>query len=185
MPSNDERRKGLRASLPAEFYFNILESAEVYSRGQASVIRRLGAIDSIKVPVPKTESQLLLSRIDQKLSLLVGLLAESSSRKSYTNHAVVLDISEFGLSFGHALDIPSESFIEIGLQLPTVDSRMMDIAGRIIHVKNPTEDNSPYRHIYGVEFTDVSAKDQNEIVQWIFSHQREQIRRRRELTTGT
>lgn len=180
MPSSNERRKGLRAALPAEFYFNILGSADEYTRGQASVLRRLGAIDSVKMPPPKTESQMLLSRIDQKLSLLIGIAAERASRKSYTNHGVVVDISEFGLAFGHTLDIEDGAVIEIGLQLPNSDNRIMDIAGRIVHVKDPGSPDSPYLHIYGVEFTDIQGRDQNDIVQWIFSHQREQIRRRRE-----
>ena len=181
MPSNDERRKGLRAALPAEFYFNILSSADEFTRGQASVLRRLGAIDSVKAPAPKTESQIFLSRIDQKLSILIGMMAETSSRKSYIHHGIVLDISEFGLAFGHALDIEDGSNIEIGLQLPDSDTRIMDIAGRVVHVKPPPEGDTKFSHIYGVEFTDIQGKDQNDIVQWIFSHQREQIRRRREL----
>lgn len=183
MPSSDERRKGLRASLPAEFYFNILGSPDEYTRGQASVLRRLGSIDALKVPPPKTESQILLSRIDQKLSLLIGIMAEKSTRKSYTNHGTVVDISEFGLAFGHMLDIPSGSSIEIGLQLPAGDNRLMDIAGRIVHVKSPADASINFARIYGVEFTDIQGKDQNDIVQWIFSHQREQIRRRREMQT--
>ena len=182
MPSSDERRKGLRAALPAEFYFNILSSADEYTRGQASVLRRLGAIDAVKAPPPKTESQILLSRIDQKLSLLIGILAERSSRKSYVNHGLVVDISEFGLAFGHAMEIESGAPIEIGLQLPGGDGRLLDIAGRVVHIKAPQEPDSPFRHIYGIEFTDIQGKDQNDIVQWIFSHQREQIRRRRELS---
>ncbi len=183
MPSSDERRKGLRAALPAEFYFNILGSADEYTRGQASVLRRLGAIDAVKIPTLKTESQFLLSRIDQKLSLLIGMLAERASRKSYINHGVVVDISEFGLAFGHVLEIDSGAIIEIGLQLPNAENRLMDIAGRIVHVKPPANKDSAFAHIYGVEFTDIQGKDQNDIVQWIFSHQREQIRRRRELST--
>lgn len=180
MPSSNERRKGLRAALAAEFYFNILGSADEYTRGQASTLRRLGAIDSVKIPPPKTESQMLLSRIDQKLTLLIGMAAEKASRKSYTNHGLVVDISEFGLAFGHTLDIENGAVIEIGLQLPNSDNRIMDIAGRIVHVKDPIEPGSPFLHLYGVEFTDIQGRDQNDIVQWIFSHQREQIRRRRE-----
>lgn len=182
MPSSDERRKGLRAALPAEFYFNVLTSEAEFSRGQSSALRRLGAIDASRVPPPKTESQMLLTRIDQKLSLLIGMLAENSSRKSYTGHGVVLDISEYGLAFGHALEFPGQSALEIGLQLPDADSRLMDIAGRIVHVKNVPAPNAGLAYVYGVEFTDIQSKDQNDIVQWIFSHQREQIRRRRELS---
>jgi len=108
------------------------------------------------------------------------MLAENTSRKSYTNHGIVIDISEFGLSFGHALDLENGTSLEVGLQLPSSDSRVMDIAGRVVHIKAPTEADYPFKHIYGVEFTDIQGKDQNDIVQWIFSHQREQIRRRRE-----
>ncbi|MDR3038665.1 MAG: PilZ domain-containing protein [Candidatus Adiutrix sp.] len=185
MSAGTERRKGLRASVPAEFYFNVLGSPDEYTRGYTSVLKRLGGIDAIKPPPARTESQILLARIDQKLSLLVGLLAETSSRKSYTNQAAVVDISEYGLSFAHSQTIEHGTSIEIGLQLPMGENtRLMDIAGTIVHVKTPTEPGSGFKHIYGVEFFDIQGKDQNDIVQWIFSHQREQIRRRRERENG-
>ena len=180
MPSSDEKRKGLRATLPAEFYFNLLGSVQEYTRGQASVLRRLGAIDSLKTNLPETTDQIFLSKIDQKLSLLIGMIAEKSSRKSYTSHGIVIDISEFGLSFAHSLDISMDTILEIGLQLPGSDQRLMDIAGQVVHVENPPDTSSSFAHVYGIEFTNIQGKDQNAIVQWIFSHQREQIRRRRE-----
>ncbi|UQZ91008.1 hypothetical protein C4J81_18005 [Deltaproteobacteria bacterium Smac51] len=180
MPSSDERRKGLRAALPAEFFFNVLGATGDYVRGQSSVTKRLASIDSIKIMPPKTEAQALLYRIDQKLSLIIGMMAESSSRKTYLYQGTVQDISEFGLSFGHAMVIESGAVLEIGLKLPNPESALMDIAGKVVHVKNPTDPASGYSHIYGVEFFDILSKDQNDIVQWIFTHQREQIRRRRE-----
>jgi c-di-GMP-binding flagellar brake protein YcgR len=76
---------------------------------------------------------------------------------------------------------PKGVTIEIGLQLSKGDSRLMDIAGRIVRAMPPSEPDSPFAMSYGVEFSDIQAVDQNEIVQWIFSNQREQIRRRREL----
>lgn len=180
MPSSDERRKGLRATLPAEFFFNLLGSTHDYVRGQSSVTRHLSSIDSIKIVPPKTESQTLLYRIDQKLSLIIGMMAESSSRKNYLYHGTVLDISEFGLAFGHAMVIELGAIMEIGLKLPGPETGLMDIAGRVVHIKEPAGQDPSYSQIYGVEFFDVLGKDQNDIVQWIFTHQREQIRRRRE-----
>ncbi|MDR1921361.1 MAG: hypothetical protein LBS31_06405, partial [Candidatus Adiutrix sp.] len=103
MPSSDERRKGLRARLPLEFFFNVLGASEEYTRGQVSIVKRLAAIDAIRISAPKTEAQALLTRIDQKLSLLVGLMADRFTHKNYLHQAVVHDISEFGLAFGHTL----------------------------------------------------------------------------------
>ncbi len=180
MPSSDERRKGLRASLPAEFFFNILNEPGDYVRGQSSVIKRLASIDSIKIVPPKTDVQSLLYRIDQKLSLIIGMMAEGSNRKSYTYHGTVQDISEFGLAFGHAMEIELGAVLEIGLKLPGPDTGLMDIAGKVVRLLESPEQNPGYSYVYGVEFFDVLSKDQNEIVQWIFTHQREQIRRRRE-----
>jgi len=181
MASGAERRKALRAAVPAEFYFNLLGSSEEFTRGRTSVLKRLGAIDSVKPPPARTESQILLARIDQKLSILVGILAETSSRKSYTNHAEVVDISEFGLAFVHTMPIDKGTPIEVGLQLPMGENtRIMDIAGTVVHVKKSPEPGEALKNIYGVEFFDIQGRDQNDIVQWIFSHQREQIRRRRE-----
>jgi hypothetical protein len=180
MASNDERRKGVRVALPAEFYFNILHSDAEYSRGQFSVFRRLAAIDAVQVPPFRTEAQILLSRIDQKLSILIGLLAERSSQKNYSYYGIAADISEFGLSFGHNHTFPKGATIEVGLQLSKGDSRLMDIAGRIVRAMPSPEPDATFAMSYGVEFTDIQGVDQNEIVQWIFSNQREQIRRRRE-----
>jgi hypothetical protein len=180
MTTGAERRKALRAAVPAEFYFNVLGSPEEYCRGQVSVFKRLEAIDAIKTPPARTESQILLTRIDQKLSILVGILAEGSSHKSYTKHAMVVDISEFGLAFVSKMEFERGTPIEVGLQLPTKDHRIMDIAGTIIHIKKTTEPGNLFSYIYGVEFFDIQSRDQNEIVQWIFAHQREQIRRFRE-----
>jgi len=181
MTSVDERRKALRAAVPAEFYFNLLDSHEEYTRGRASVLKHLGAIDAVKVPPARTESQIFLSRIDQKLSILVGILAESAIRKSYIHHAELVDISELGLSFVHTLVIEQGTTIEIGLQLPMGDStRMMDIAGKVVNIKPAPDPGDELKHVYGVEFFDIQGKDQNDILQWIFAHQREQIRRRRE-----
>jgi hypothetical protein len=181
MVSGDERRKALRASVQAEVYFNVLGSPEEYTRGQGSILKRLGAIDAVKVPPARTESQVLLTRIDQKLSLLVGLLAETSTPKIYTSNGVVVDISECGLAFTHTQKFELGTVLEMGLQLPTTeDARMMDVAGKIVNVRASAEPGEKSKNIYGVEFFDITGKDKNDIVQWLFAHQREQIRRRRE-----
>lgn len=168
--------------MPSEFFFNTLNSPADYVRGQSSVIKRLAGIDAIKTTLPKTEAQTLLYRIDQKLSLIVSMMAENSSRKSYFYQGTVGDISETGLGFGHSMNIELGTVLEIGLKLPNSDVPLMDIAGKVVNVKDP-DDPEKYpgiSHIYGVEFFDILGKDQNDIVQWIFTHQREQIRRRRE-----
>jgi hypothetical protein len=180
MASSEERRKGLRAVMPTQMLFNVLDSPGEYIRGQNSTVKRLAALDAEPVPKPKTESQMLLDRIDRKLSLILSILAETSTRKNYMNQAMVLDISEFGLSFGHYTDFPIGTALEIGLVLPYTEARLMDIAGRVVRTLENDENISGERYMYGFEFTDILGSDQNEIVQWIFTKQREEIRRRRE-----
>ncbi|MDR2354527.1 MAG: PilZ domain-containing protein [Deltaproteobacteria bacterium] len=180
MPSNEERRKGLRAIMPTQMLFNVLDNPGEYIRGQDSTVKRLAALDAEAIPQPKTESQILLARIDRKLSLILSILAESSTRKNYMNQAMVQDISEFGLSFGHYTDFPIGTYMEIGLILPYTEGRLMDILGRVVRILSGAENTSPEPFMYGFEFTDILGSDQNEIVQWIFTKQREEIRRRRE-----
>jgi c-di-GMP-binding flagellar brake protein YcgR len=180
MSSNEERRKGLRASLPTQMLFNVLDSPGEYIRGQDSTVKRLAAMDAEPLPQLTSASQVLLSRIDRKLSLILSIMAETSTRKNYMNQAMVQDISEFGLSFGHHSDFPIGSYLEIGLVLPYSDGRLMDIMGRVVRILDPSENLTGDPQVYGFEFTDVLSSDQNEIVQWIFTKQREEIRRRRE-----
>ncbi|MDR2386287.1 MAG: PilZ domain-containing protein [Deltaproteobacteria bacterium] len=180
MSSNEERRKGLRATLPTQMLFNVLDKPNEYIRGQDSTVKRLANMDSEPLPQLTSASQILLSRIDRKLSLILSILAETTSRKNYTNQAMVQDISEFGLSFGHNSEFPIGMYLEIGLCLPYTDGRLMDIMGRIVRILDQEENLTGDPHVYGFEFTDVLSSDQNEIVQWIFTKQREEIRRRRE-----
>ncbi|MDR3204039.1 MAG: PilZ domain-containing protein [Deltaproteobacteria bacterium] len=180
MSSNEERRKGLRANLPTQMLFNVLDKPNEYIRGQDSTVKRLAAMDSEPLPNLTSASQILLHRIDRKLSLILSILAETSARKNYTNQALVQDISEFGLAFGHHSEFPIGTCLEIGLVLPYTDGRLMDILGRVVRTFSPEENLTGERYVYGLEFTDVLSSDQNEIVQWIFTKQREEIRRRRE-----
>jgi hypothetical protein len=180
MSSNEERRKGLRAMMPTQMLFNVLDNPGDYIRGQNSTVKRLAALDAEPAPKPKSESHILLEKIDRKLSLILSILAESSTRKTYMNQAMVQDISEFGLSFAHYTDFPIGTCLEIGLVLPYTDGRLMDIMGRVVRILDPIENLTGDPLVYGFEFTDVLSSDQNEIVQWIFTKQREEIRRRRE-----
>ena len=184
--SGVERRKALRASVPAELFFNMLGSPAEYARGHASILKRLGVIDAVQAPQARTESQILLTRIDQKLSILVGIMAETANRKNYINHAAVVDLSECGLAFSHTMDLEKGTVLEMGLQLPVGHStRIIDLAGTIVNRRQPQEsgEGEGLKNIYGVEFFDIQSKDQSDILQWIFDHQREQIRRRREKET--
>ena len=180
MSSNEERRKGLRAMLPTQMLFNVLENPSEYIRGHDSTVKRLAALDAEPLPKPKSESHVILARIDRKLSLILSILAESSNRKNYMNQAMVQDISEFGLAFGHYTDFPIGTCLEIGLVLPYTEGRLMDILGRVVRIIPAEEAQTHDRFVYGFEFTDILGSDQNEIVQWIFTKQREEIRRRRE-----
>jgi len=176
-----ENRKTLRTALTADVFFNILESPDDYGRGQTSILKRLGVIDALKAPPARTESQILLTRIDQKLSILITILAEHSGRKKYDNHASVVDVSETGLGFVHTMQLKKGTILEMGLQLSMGDNnRIIDLAGKIVNLRKQSESEDGLVIVYGVEFFDVLGKDQNDILQWIFAHQREQIRRRRE-----
>ncbi|MDR1050507.1 MAG: PilZ domain-containing protein [Deltaproteobacteria bacterium] len=180
MSFNEERRKGLRANLPSQMLFNVLDKPNEYIRGQDSTVKRLAHMDSEPLPQLTSASQILLNRIDRKLSLILSILAETSARKNYTNQAMVQDISEFGLSFGHSSEFPIGMHLEIGLILPYTEGRLMDILGRVVRILDKEENLTGDPYVYGLEFTDVLSSDQNEIVQWIFTKQREEIRRRRE-----
>jgi hypothetical protein len=174
--------------MPTQMLFNVLDNPAEYIRGQDSTVKRLAALDAEPMPKLKSESQIILARIDRKLSLILSILAESSTRKNYMNQALVQDVSEFGLSFGHYTDFPIGTYLEIGLVLPYTEGRLMDILGRVVRIlpsaelpPQPVPSSTGERFVYGFEFTDILGSDQNEIVQWIFTKQREEIRRRREI----
>ena len=178
-----ERRRSARANVKTDCYFNILHSIEEYSTGHVSFLKRLRLIDSVKPPASRTESQILLARIDQKLSILVEIMAEKASgRKSYLHHATSVDISEHGVAFihPHLDELKLGALLEIGFELPVAGSlKILEFASKVAHIKESPDPEDTVNNIYGVEFVEIKGKDQNEIVQWIFDQQRDQLSRQR------
>ena len=175
-----ENRKALRTVLPAEIFFNVLNSPDEYGRGNASILRRMVAMDSVQPTPGNTAAQILLSRLDQKLSMVISLLSEFSVQKHYDYHATLINASEFGLAFISSRKLSEGTNLEIGLQLSFVDARVIDIGGKVVNSRLDLDSGDKAQFIYGVEFFDILGKDQHSIMQWLHEYQREQIRRRKE-----
>lgn len=146
--------------------------------GQSSILCQLSEIDGEPMPEPNTAANQYLQRINLKLSLLISLLADKATSKTYLYGGQIHDISEFGLSFSSVQKLSSDAFLELGLTLVGYSNRLIDLCGQITRITTPPEGQSEY--IYGLKFFDIQAVDQDEIVQWIFKKQRNDIRKRRE-----
>ena len=178
MPGSDERRNELRVNLPIQVWFNVLGSQEEYLRGHSVATLRLApAARSEPEITGKDELERFLLRLDQKLDFVISLLTDKLGRKKYRHKGVVVDVSENGLRTNSPIPLEIGAALEIGLVLPHMPYRVMDIAADVVWKQDAAPKDGPF--LVGLKFVNVLPQDQDEIVHWIFQKQREEIRARR------
>lgn len=178
MPAKDERREELRAALPVKIYFNLLESGEEYARLQPPALTGPDTSESPPELDGRDEVERYLMYLNQKLDLIISLLATNITRKKYRYKGRMVDISENGLRMISPVPLKVGAVVEAGLTLPNKPFQTIDIAGQVMWERIRDDgDSSSKDHLAGIRFTDILAQDQDEIVHYIFQVQREEIRR--------
>jgi hypothetical protein len=182
MPDPDDRRKELRVPLPINMWFNILETKNDYIRGQIFIPDKVNGFDSRPELNGRDEIERFLLYLDSKLNLIVSLLADNLGRKDYEHKGWVLDVSESGIGFISPIRLPLGTAIEMGIVLPNQPYRTIDVAGEIVRESENTDGDYMGQHTVGISFYDILSEDEDAIVRWVFEKQREEIRRRKEMT---
>lgn len=179
MPASEEKRQEMRVPLPIRLGFNLLKSRQDYVRSLTTTNIAMET-DSIP-PTLEDDDQLnaWLVRLDQKLNLIISLLADNIGRKEYGHHARVVDLSESGLRLISPIRLHQGAIVEIGLGLPGQTYRTLDIAAQAIWSEESRDARGGQTFTVGLTFVDILPQDQDVIVHYIFQKQREEIRRKR------
>lgn len=181
MPVEDERRSVLRVPLPVQLWFNVLQTEKDYMRGDITTVAALPFNDFIPEIEGREDLERFLVRIDNKLDLILSILADKIGRKDYQFKGAVIDVSENGLKMASSEELDVERHLEMGMVLPIPPYRTMDMAGKIIWKTESDEtENGGTLKLYGIQFTNILPHDQDEIVHWVFQKQREAIRMNKE-----
>ena len=130
---------------------------------------------------PEQESQILhyLQLLDVKLSWLIRRLGDEET--TVEAHGETIDLGGNGIRFAAPEPVPVGSLLRIRLQLPPLAPLAVTLIVRVLRVETLAT-NSPNHltHSIAGEFVGIEETQREQIIQFIFTREREELRRRHE-----
>ena len=115
-----------------------------------------------------------LHNMDRKLDMILSLLRQDSLQEDFPIRAEVVEISGAGLKFVSKERFDEEQALELAIILSQFPLRVVGAVGYVLRLESVR--NIP---IYVETFTNIRDLDRENIVQFVFQEQREQIRERK------
>lgn len=175
MGPTEDRRAAIRVPLEGRLRYNLLSEPDAFERRLLPAAALFGKTFSGKGLDAKDPRDAFLLRLDEKLDYLIEMTGEREHGKSYEHSGRLIDIGEAGLRFVSQAPLEPGQLVELGLKLPGRVHRTMEIAASVLWCV-PGSDGGLET---GLDFADVLSEDQEEIVRYVFSKQRELLRARR------
>ena len=189
--SMPERRERLRTRvvLPLRFSPLSAEEEELVSSGKGNL---LVADTGPSFPSiwqgspsenwpPEQESQILhyLQLLDAKLNWIIRRLGDEET--TVEAYGETMDLGGNGIRFAARESVPVGSLLRIRLQLPPLAPLSVTLIVRVLRVETLAADfpNHLTQSIAG-EFVGIEETQREQIIQFIFSREREELRRRRD-----
>lgn len=113
----------------------------------------------------------LLSTINAKLDMLISVQSRESLENDFPIALDVIEISGAGLRFLSNDDIAQGANVEVVLILNQFPLRLAGAIGKIIR-----QGDEHGRKVYALDFTKIRERDLENIVQFVFQSQRDEIR---------
>ena len=186
-----ERRERLRTRvvLPLRFSQLSAEEEELARSGKADFL----AADTgpLFPPVwqgspsenwpPEQESQVLhyLQLLDAKLNWIIRRLGDEET--TVGAYGETIDLGGNGIRFAAREAVPVGSLLRIRLQLPPFAPLSITLIVRVLRVETLASDfPNNFTHSVAGEFVGIEETQREQIIQFIFSREREELRRRHE-----
>ena len=116
--------------------------------------------------------------IDEKLDLILELLAKDNKIEGLFNQGIGTNISGSGMNIMVDKPIEIGQIIHSKFYLSKIPLVFMDIFGEVVHSTKVDEcDNTLYSH--GIKFLNISTNDQERIIASVFQRQRGILRKRK------
>lgn len=122
-----------------------------------------------------------LIQIDEKLDLILELLAKDSKIDGMFNKGLGMNISGSGMNIMVDRPVETGQIIHSKFYLSKIPLVFMDIFGEVVH---STKVNECDKTLYslGIKFLDISVNDQERIIASVFQRQRGVLRKRKTRT---
>ncbi|WP_457570414.1 PilZ domain-containing protein [Desulfovulcanus sp.] len=118
-----------------------------------------------------------LQNMDAKLDMILSLLSQDSIQEDFPIRGEVVEISGAGLKFVSKTEFKEKEALELAIVLSQLPLRVVSVVGLILRLENVQ--NLAEAPVYVVKFTNIRDIDRENIVQFVFQEQREQIRERK------
>jgi len=189
--SMSERRERLRTRvvLPLRFSPLSAEDEELARCGKGNL---LVADSGVSLPSvwqggqsenwpPEQEAQILhyLQLLDTKLNWIIRRLGDEET--TVEAHGETIDLGGNGIRFAAPEPVPVGSLLRIRLQLPPLAPLSVTLIVRVLRVETRTSHaHSTFTCAIAGEFVGIEEMQREQIIQFIFSREREELRRRRD-----
>jgi len=110
-----------------------------------------------------------LAQMDRKMDRILGLMSKEQLRSDFPLDIEIMELSAAGIKFRTTSPIAQNKPLEIIAILSQIPLKMAGSKGRVRGIEEDTG-------LYRFEFVDLRGSDMEEIVQFVFQQQREQIR---------
>ncbi len=193
-----EKRQNVRATISVPAHIKCLDSKETKSRSglksgglpvapEEGESKKSGFVDTsvsnladflIRVE-EKTDPSIAyfsdsLIQIDEKLDRIIDLIT-GDKRGDVLNVKETVDLSGAGLSVLAADPVDKGTLVDITLRIPGFPLGKFKSLGKVIRVDPQKGENEGFFNL-GIEFLDVSEKEKEGLIAYIFCQQRRMIR---------
>ncbi|MBW1980178.1 MAG: PilZ domain-containing protein [Deltaproteobacteria bacterium] len=178
-----------RIALPVRYTPLSAHETELVNEGKANLI--FG--DSAPVPLSElslpslvehqTDEEVMVLRylqvLDAKLNWIIEQL--QGDDKVFTVEGQTIDIGGNGLCFRTSTCLPVGSFLKLRLRLPATMPVSVNLLAEVLRVDHSAaHSGSQEGYVVAVRFLALQEEQREQIIQFIFGHERRELRRRKE-----
>jgi hypothetical protein len=116
--------------------------------------------------------------IDEKLDLILEILAKDSKIEGLFDQGIGMNISGSGMSIMVDRPIETGQIIHSKFYLSKIPLVFIDVFGEVVHSKK-VDECGKILYSHGIKFLDISVNDQERIIASVFQRQRGIIRKRK------
>lgn len=183
----DEKRSWVRGTFPYKVKFRILSHEQYETFKKPDSLSLYQKRKRIKLEVNSADIKEIenshstglvnfLLYLDEKLELILSLLAGKDGSSEYVQHGVGLNISASGMKIMVDSPVESKQKIHANIILSSIPFVCFDAFGEIVTVKPVNEEGKIVYHL-GVKFIDLDSNDREEIIACVIQKERKAIRK--------
>lgn len=130
--------------------------------------------------IEKNQILLYLQELNRKLDMILDIIGKSTEEEHYSNLFTKVSISGSGMRFVSNMPIKSDDFLDTRIVLPIVPYPKIRALGQAVRV-GEARIGELMQWDVGLKFTTMNERDHDLLISYIFTKDREMLRKRHEI----